>query len=70
MRTFIYSVVCSIALLSFTLMPTTAKAEGYHIWVFWCGETMNIPIDAEQEFFDYGMYETFEYLFCGPLDFN
>jgi len=51
-------------------MPTTAKAEGYHIWVFWCGETMNIPIDAEQEFFDYGMYETFEYLFCGPLDFN
>jgi hypothetical protein len=65
MRKFIYSAVCSIALLSFTLVPTTAKAEGFHVWVFSCGKTMIVPIDAEMELWDAYLYDAFEYLYCG-----
>lgn len=68
MRKFIYSVVCSIALLSFTLLPNTAKAEGYSVWVFWCGETHTWYDDAEDQEWDIWddlLYDILEYEYCG-----
>lgn len=70
MKRYFSSIICAISLLGFLIIPSTAKADGYHVWVFWCGETFTVPIDSEQQFFDYGLYEALEIAFCGPAPWN
>ncbi len=64
MKNKLSSIICGLALLIMSLMPSVSKAEGYQIWHFWCGVTIEIPVDVEMEL-DIDTYEYLETIICG-----
>lgn len=67
MKNYFSSLICAFALFGLTFLPTVARADGFQVWVFWCGESIIINIDEEQEFFDDQLYTDLEELFCGEF---
>lgn len=70
MKKSIYSIFCSIAIIVFTFIPYTSSADGYEVWMFWCGKSATIVRSQptnEMSDADWELYFDLEESLCGTL---